>query len=305
MSRNTLLADINEIMMAYYLSGGWSKIQNSEDAKAALKEKASQLTPQEVNDQKGRAKIMAEDALNWAASNGWTGDPSEIWWTARPNVLASAITAPPSPGNPTDVLAKFGDDFLGFSAKSTKSASNIGFKNPGAKPIASALGIDITGTVKDATLEVIENYILPPKQTTRKQYIRSLKTKKPEVFKDIEQAGYDLLKKLRDMLLERLKYMGDEDLREHIIDYWLDANAPYPYYIKVTGRGKNGNYSANISDPTKNEKYKALMADPIRVVPVGDTSVGIMAGNTKIMKMRYKYESQKMASSLKMSGDPW
>ena len=236
MSRNTLLADVNEIMMAYYLAGGWSKIQNVAEAQTALKEKAAQLTAQEVADQKGRAKVMATDALSWAAANGWTGSPSAVWWTARPNVLASAITATPSPGNPTDVLAKFGNDFLGFSAKSTKSAANIGFKNPGAKPIATALGINITNTVKQDTMKVIQKYSLPVKQSDRKPYIRNLKTTNPQDFRAIENAGYKLLGKLRDMLLQKLQSMSDEDLREHIVDYWLDANAPYPYYIKVTGR---------------------------------------------------------------------
>ena len=306
MSRNTVLADVNEIMMAYYLAGeSWSKIENYQEAKAALKEKLRQLTPSQAEDQRGRAEVMAKEALSWASTNGWSGPVSAIWWTARPNVLASALDSPPSVGNPTDVLAKFGDDFLGFSAKSTKSKSDIGFKNPGARPIANALGLDISGIIQDALQAIVKQYALSGQQNIRKPEIRGLKNTDPTAFRDIEQAGLDLLTELRDVLLEKLQTLDDEDLREHIIKYWLDSKLPYPYYIKVTGRGANKNYSASISDPTKNEKYKALMSDPIQVVAVGETSVGIMAGDTKIMKMRYKYESQKMASSMKMSGDPW
>ena len=47
------------------------------------------------------------------------------------------------------------------------------------------------------------------------------------------------------------------------------------------------------------------MSEPIGVEEVGIASIGIKAGEKRIMKMRFKYESQKMASSLKMSGDPW
>ena len=38
---------------------------------------------------------------------------------------------------------------------------------------------------------------------------------------------------------------------------------------------------------------------------VGNESIGVKAGNKKILKMRFKYESEKLASSMKMSGDPW
>jgi len=34
-------------------------------------------------------------------------------------------------------------------------------------------------------------------------------------------------------------------------------------------------------------------------------SIGVKAGDKKIMKIRFKFESEKMASSLKLSGDPW
>ena len=42
-----------------------------------------------------------------------------------------------------------------------------------------------------------------------------------------------------------------------------------------------------------------------QVEEVGNDSVGVKAGSKKILKMRFKFESEKLASSLKMSGDPW
>jgi len=47
------------------------------------------------------------------------------------------------------------------------------------------------------------------------------------------------------------------------------------------------------------------MLGNIKLVKVGNDSVGIMADGNRIMKMRAKYESQKLASTIKFSGDPW
>ena len=38
---------------------------------------------------------------------------------------------------------------------------------------------------------------------------------------------------------------------------------------------------------------------------IGNDSVGVTANSTKILKMRFKFESTQLASSAKMSGDPW
>ena len=47
------------------------------------------------------------------------------------------------------------------------------------------------------------------------------------------------------------------------------------------------------------------MTERITFDAVGNDSVGVKAGSKKILKMRCKFESEKLASSLKMSGDPW
>lgn len=83
---------------------------------------------------------------------------------------------------------------------------------------------------------------------------------------------------------------------------WLDAkNAVYPRYIKVTGM-KSG---ANVEDPMANSKIAALSSYDVVLSKVGNDSIGVSAGKKRIMKMRAKYESQKLASSVKFSGDPW
>jgi len=305
-SKNTLGADINEIMFAFIAAGSdWSNVGNASDVQEQLEARKSEITPEEYAEQAGRAKAMHEEILSWAKENDWDGRIIKTWWTARPGVLVDAVGESASAGNPTDVLLQFeSGDFLGISAKSTKSKADIGFKNPGVGSIATALNIDLRELIKDRVVSFIKEFKLSSSAKERKAFFRD-----PENFAITAQAneiGKEILMTLRKRLWLHLSLMGDEDIRKHIVDYWMDAGDNYPYYIKVTGRGtaKKG-YTASIEDPIKNEKYKALMSEPIGVEEVGIASIGIKAGETRIMKMRFKYESQKLASSLKMSGDPW
>lgn len=303
---NTVLADINEIAYGYYAAGGsWNNFVNGAEAKEAYDARVERAAPEQVEAQTERAKVMLEETLKWAEQNGWEGNITQVWWTARPGVLSQAVGKPVSPGNPTDILLQFdNDEFLGISAKSTKGKADIGFKNPGVGSIAKALNIDLASYVKQKTETTIKNLNLPLSAKERKVFLR---TQGNEALKnEVDLIGRSILATLRESLYEHLTTLDDEDIRNHITTYWMDAGANYPYYIKVTGRGtsKSG-YSATVSDPIKNEKYKALMSEQISVAKVGTDSIGILAGGKRIMKMRFKYESQKLASSLKMSGDPW
>ena len=304
-SKNTVGADINEITYGYYAAGSsWDNFVNGEEARTKLKDRMEQTSPEEIKDQQARAKAMLDSTMEWAAQNGWEGNISKVWWTARPGVLSQAVGKEVSAGNPTDILFQFdNEEFLGISAKSTKRAADIGFKNPGVRPIASALGVDLNSIVENESTKAILDLDIPQMTAKeRKKFLRSDAALKSAA----DEIGRKILGMLRDSLYAHLDTMDDDDIRNHILEYWMDAGANYPYYIKVTGRGtdKRG-YTATVSDPIKNEKYKALMSEEITVSKVGSDSIGITAGGSRIMKMRFKYESQKLASSLKMSGDPW
>jgi len=305
MSANTIGADVNEILTGFYLVGGkWSSFGNGAEAKAQLVARKAQLAPNEYVDQEGRAKAMANSVLAWAASNGYAGKVVKAWWTARPGVLSAAYGQPvDSRMNPTDILLQFSDgQFLGISAKSTKSSGDIGFKNPGAGTVSKALGIDLDSLFKTRTAVVIKKLKLPIPMQERKAYIRS----KPKVQQQTVLVGQQILASMRDKMFEKLSTMKPKDLRAYILKYWMDADVIEPRYIKVTGNGKNGAYAASVMDPLNNEKLQALSSPKLTVMKVGADSVGIIGGNNKkIMKMRFKYESEKVASSLKLSGDPW
>lgn len=302
---NTIGADVNEILLGYLLAGEGGTFVNSDEAQETLKDRASRLTRDQYDDQKGRAEAMKDSVLAWADENGFDGAVSKVWWTARPGVLQSAVgERKVSKGNPTDILIQFSDgSFLGVSAKSTKKKGEIGFKNPGAAPIGTALGIDLVGlvaTVADMQLQSLG--IDKMSASARKPYLRA----NPEIQRHTIETGTIILNMLRDFLLSHLQTLSDEDIREHLVQNWLNAAGIYPYYIKATGHGSmDKGFGAKLVDPIKNDQYKALMAEDITLIPVGNDAVGVMAGGKRIMKMRFKYESEKMASTLKMSGDSW
>ena len=78
-----------------------------------------------------------------------------------------------------------------------------------------------------------------------------------------------------------------------------------PQYDSFWGCSKGSPYTSDVEDPLNNPKLKAILEQKIMFEKVGNESIGVKAGTKKILKMRFKYESEKLASSLKMSGDPW
>ena len=114
-----------------------------------------------------------------------------------------------------------------------------------------------------------------------------------------------ILSAMRAELYNKLSKMSQGDLLKHLLQDWMDADLLFPPYVKVTGQGNKAPYKAVVMDPTNNPKLEALRKYPIKLEPVGNESIGVSAGGKKIMKMRFKFESEKMASSVKMSGDPW
>ena len=53
------------------------------------------------------------------------------------------------------------------------------------------------------------------------------------------------------------------------------------------------------------DHYYIFQLLKFKLEKVGNESIGVMANNKKVFKMRFKFESEKLASSLKMSGESW
>lgn len=305
MASNTDLADVNEIYVAYILAGRkWFDAQ----AKTQFNRKSKQIGAIKTALQVERAEVMVQQFMAWAKKNKYSGKIKDVWWTARPGVLSAAVGREvDSRKNPTDILVRFtsgpANGFLGLSAKSTSGSGDIGFKNPGIGTVETALNIPLSTILTEAVDTVVRKFKLPENTKQRKDAIR----KSPKVQEKTQQIGSQVLAKIRDAMMAKLKKLNNKQLRDYILTNWLDAsNDLYPPYVKVTGMGTaSGKITAKVDDPLKNEKLSAVMKDTIKLEKVGNESIGIMAGNKKIMKMRAKFESEKLASSVKFSGDPW
>ena len=296
---NTDSADINEIQLGFFLSNNWKNFDGANAAKKQLKDKTDKVGTAEYNSQTEKAKAMAKEVLSWSKDNGYSGKVKRVWWTARPGILAKAVgKTVDSRKNPTDILVQFSDDkFLGLSAKSTKTQGDIGFKNPGLGTIEKAVG-KMPNFAQDAVDTLMKNYPnLSTAASKRKAEIRA----DDGIGKASEYLGTAVLNKIRDDLFKKLNGMREKDLVDYIINDWMDATAVYPRYIKITGM----RVGSKVEDPLSNSKLSKLMLGNIKLVKVGNDSVGIMADGNRIMKMRAKYESQKLASTIKFSGDPW
>lgn len=303
MTQNTILSDINEIQTGFFLAG---KKWYDSDAKRQFEIRSKQAKPEEVADAIGKAEIMAKEFLTWARKNGYGGSITHVWWTARPGSMASAVGEPiDQRKNPTDILVKFSQGpnqgFLGLSAKATKTKGDIGFKNPGIGTIDKNLGMNLSDYSKSELNKVIKKLDLPESTSERKTYIRQ----NPGIKSKTEDIGSKLLSDLRNMLFDKIIKMKQKDLIKYLQQDWMDADILYPPYVKVTGHGNKAPYTASVMDPTENEKLSALQKYNVTLEKIGNESIGVKAGDKKIMKIRFKFESEKMASSIKLSGDPW
>lgn len=300
---NTVLSDINEIYTGFFLNG--QKWYDTE-AKNQFNARCKQAKPEEVADAIGKAKVMAEEFIVWAKANGYKLPIKNVWWTARPGSMSSAVGREvDQKKNPTDILVKFAsgpaDGFLGLSAKATQGKGDIGFKNPGLGTVDRNLNMKLGAEYEKILKATIKKFALPEAAAARKSFIRG----NPGIKKQTEDIGVKLLAAMRDELLLRLKKFKQPELMKYLLSDWMDAEVLYPPYIKVTGQGNKEPYKAVVMDPTSNPKLDALSKYKITLEKVGNESIGVMAGEKKIMKIRFKFESEKMASSVKLSGDPW
>ena len=301
MARNTDLADVNEIYVAFVLNGNSFPDTASE---AQYTRKLALLSPEQGEQQVGRAIVMVEEFLKWASAHGYSG-VKNTYWTARPGFSFRSVVGVEvdQRKNPTDVLVEFTTGgFLGLSAKSTSGSGDIGFKNPGVGTVDTDLSLKLNDINKDAQNKAITSFSLPSSAGARKSAIRANRALQLQT----ESMGSHVLSQCRSTLLTKLNTLSQAERRNYIIRSWIDASTElYPPYVKVTGRGTRAPYSASVEDPLNNPKLRAIMEDRITFEEVGNDSVGVKAGSKKILKMRFKYESEKLASSLKMSGDPW
>lgn len=301
-TQNTVLSDLNELLCGAFLSGSnWHLMGN--DAFEQYNLRTTQATEDENYDVMVKSAAMSIEFKNWAYENGYSGNIIDVWWTARPNSMSYAVGFKvDQKKNPTDILVQFEDGpfkgFLGLSAKSTHGKTDIGFKNPGIGTIDRKLNLNLSQEYKQKVAAIIAEYSLPKSAKLRKAYIRENEGVKIVT----ERIGSEVLSELADKLYHRMMNMSQDELRNYIINDWMDANELSVPYVKVTGFGDG---TAKVCNPLENDKLELLKSGIITLHRVGNESIGVATNNVKVMKIRFKFESEKMASSVKLSGESW
>lgn len=301
MSANTLGADINEIYLSYLLNNNSFPDKITSDQ---FEKRSKSVSSQEKEWQMGRAEAMYSKFLEFL-KNRQLGSPVSAYWTARPGFRFESIVgfSVNQRLNPTDVLIKLNTGkFYGISAKSTKSGG-AGLKNPGVGTIDRYLGTNLASIDVKYSNMIVEKYGLPTGKDARKQFLNNNPGVKKNVYDNYSSKA---LRELRDTYLATINNMNQQQIIDFLVTEWLNEDPEILKlpYVKITGSGTKV-YTASLYDPITNSKSRHLVKGPIKFSAVGNDAVGVTADNTRILKMRFKYASTQLASSLKMSGDPW
>ena len=301
---NTKKAYVNEILTGYYLlDGSWDQFCDYETALITLNKSKGEIPEQEFVDQNERAKVMAAAIKSWIRDNKGNIEIKKVWWTASPGKLSEAYGSKiDSKSNPSDLLLQFEDKkFFGISAKSTRTNQSIAFKNPGIGSIETILDVDFSGIYRSRTERAVSIYSLPAFLKQRKRFVRE----NPEIQKQTQRIGSTIINSLRDAILKRFNEMTNEEFQNYIMRHWLDATHIGPEYIKVTGHGQAGNYSASLENPNDHENVLNIKNGNLVPLPAENNTIKIVSKedlSKRIMGMRLKYESEKLCSSIKLSG---
>lgn len=300
---NSVGSDINEITTLLWLLGGdWSLIRNRRAAEKVLGERVGRSETTDAIDQVNRGIVMGTLGRQWLQNNRGGSFPRSGWWTGRPDA-AKAVCG--SKNTPADLVVELGDgSLLGVSVKSTKLLyKDVGFKNRGIGTLGEVLGVDFQAPVRDLTSQAVSQLNLPLTNKARKPWVRT----RPGVQCLTQSLGECLLGVLREMLLQKLLSMDQTELREHLLVHWLDCSgSPLPW-IKITGGGSEGEYSAMITEPLESASTRELSSGDAKVSlqRLGTDTVGVSVGGRRLMRIRWKFESEKLCSPVKVSGEPW
>jgi hypothetical protein len=327
-------ADVNELHIAWYLNGKkWTGGLSTAD-ETIYNQRYQELKNKSVNELAARvrqAEVMSDKFLEWANRNGFSG-VDKVYWTARQDFNYKNLPGDTtgfvenSKDNPTDVLVKFSrhtyaSPYLGLSAKSILGSltAEAPVKNPGMKKVESFIGVPngfqtilnegVTESGKLLGINKSGKYLDKNKM---KQILPDRGTSKEPAKQAIAESQVTkILSGCRDLLFDKLQTMDDIDVKMYILDELLDTDK-MPYYVKVTGRSTPNlsSVEATVDVPRSNKKYRSMVKDNGKMsyekLGGGDGyTVGVKCGQTKIIQIRFKFSSTRLASGLKMSVAPW
>lgn len=161
-----------------------------------------------------------------------------------------------------------------------------------------------TAKKKQADLEEWGKYleaIIPSDQLGGKTFQEFAKSR----YQELKDHGNRMLGKARDIMLHSMNQLSDEQRKAFILTDYINAKAQTPYWIKATGMGTKEPYSAAAEDPINNPSYLALSTLPITFESIASGTVGVKAGDQRIMKIRVKWESAPLTTSIKTETSKW
>lgn len=304
-------------MVCNLAEGNWTRVGNANQALAALETSTEHIITslgdegeQIVIDEMQKSEAMTNEFISWARTQSNMRMPTEIWWSAKPNslfgVMDGFIT---SQSNPSDIITVFDNKYpIGISAKSAGKSGKVScFKNIGLGTISKFLGVRLESIYEGAVLVFNEsvskthNRSLSNVAKDRKKQIRS----NPHFCALAIQHGRACLKAIRDELIESYQQSSHEDrIREHLLIAWLNADSGMNLgYVKITGKKTKDGYSAVVDDIERDTTIDLLRTQPITFRKSGDTSIIVQAHGIDVFRIRIKFESQMMASSIKLAGE--
>jgi len=292
-SLNTLRSQVNEILLGHYIVNGWSKFNRSDEVKACLQKRRETLSRIDYDTQDQRAFYMAQAVKRFVSDSRI----KSVYWTANAGELQRALgdDYEIDKGNPTDILLKFSDNsYLGVSAKSIQSSyhHHISVKNPGLGTIEKQLNIDLSTIKTVPENQFIELHRLSPLATERRKQLADNRYIRAEAY----DIASEILTNMRDELYEELLQLSQAQLKQHIKQDWLNSHKDvFPNYIIVAGHPNR----VTLDIPT-NKRLKEISIEKRR-----RNTIGIYAGNERLLQIRFKYVSMPLASSIKMCGHYW
>lgn len=244
-------------------------------------------------------------------------DVDDIIWTAqlRGDGLAAATGIPglSDKNNQSDIIIKgkdangnpvqYGVSLKVATSDKTKYPADIPFFNGGLGKEAKRFGADtVVADFKKETEDALKE--LGIKSTTaakRKAEIRETE----ETKKKAAEAGRKVMANVRDKMAKALEGKDVEQMREL---FSTMTGAPTGdgqklQTLKLTGYA-HGKRTTKIEDSLNGTVPMAIRtAEDFQFEPSGDTAIRVLADGVPVMKIRFKWESQALASSMKISGE--
>lgn len=312
---NATKGRVNELLLGYYING---KEWFDAEAKQEFNNKKGILDPDTLSNETIKSKEMAEKFLEHAAREGYHG-VQQVFWIGGGGQSARKLKTTIDPTgnlkfdidpikNPADLMIEFQtgvkgrfEKWLGLSAKTSEIKSGkIGFKNLGLGTMDKLLGLHLSDDFKKAMEKFAKQYGLDMIADKRKIQIRKSK----KLVEEADKAGDKLLEQFRDEIWKKLTKLNFDQAHEHILENWMNSGNLFPPYLKVTGGGVKPPFNIKVENPKQNPKLDAINKNSIKFIKTGIQSIQVIAGNERIFNIRVKFDSQKMAGSIKLNADP-